>query len=142
MLYYVIAKNTNQRALPDMAITLDLGETASLSQGLTEPALNWLTTHVGIIYYRDEIWRHNQQIISHHNKPEHPLKTVLSNIQAEFEYPQECVIMNVIHACGWNFTCKRKLATCSDSIALKQSRSTILRIEDESHALRFALEWM
>jgi hypothetical protein len=67
---------------------------------------------------------------------------VLSNIQARYDYPQECSSIIMIHACGWNFTRKRKFATCANTISIKQSRSTLLRIEDESQALHFALKWL
>jgi hypothetical protein len=123
MLYYVIAKYTGQRVIANMAVTIDLEETSVFRQGLPQQVIEWLSTNIGYIYHKDEIWRH-------------------SNIQAEYEFPHECVVMTVIHACGWNFTRKRKLATSTDSLALQRSRSSILRIEDESHALRFALEWM
>jgi hypothetical protein len=142
MLYYVIAKYTNQRVIANMAVTLDLNETAAFGEGLPQQVIEWLSTNIGNVYHKDEIWRHNQQVINSHLKPVHPLRTFLSNIQAEAEYPHECVIMTVIHACGWNFTRKRKLATSTNSLSLQRSRSTILRIEDESNALRFALEWM
>jgi hypothetical protein len=127
MLYYVIAKYTNQRVIANMAVTLDLNETAAFGEGLPQQVIEWLSTNIGNVYHKDEIWRHNQQVINSHLKP---------------EYPHECVIMTVIHACGWNFTRKRKLATSTNSLSLQRSRSTILRIEDESNALRFALEWM
>jgi hypothetical protein len=142
MLYYVIAKYTGQRVIANMAVTIDLEETSVFRQGLPQQVIEWLSTNIGYIYHKDEIWRHNQQVIDSHLQPSYPLRTVLSNIQAEYEFPHECVVMTVIHACGWNFTRKRKLATSTDSRALQRSRSSILRIEDESHALRFALEWM
>jgi hypothetical protein len=125
-----------------MSVTIDLEETALFHQGLPEQVCDWLTKHIGIVYHTAEIWRHNDQVIDRKLGRSQSLNTVLVTIQAHYEYPQECSLMTTIHACGWNFTGKRKFSTSPDTIAIKRQRSTLLRIEDDSLALHFAIKWM
>lgn len=125
-----------------MSVTIDLGETALFHQGLPTRVSDWLTHNIGPVYHTDEIWHHNEQVLESKLGRSKSLSKVLVSIQAQYNEPQACGSMLVVHACGWNFTSKRRFATGTDTIAIVQYHSTLLRIEDESQALRFAIKWM
>jgi len=125
-----------------MSVTIDLGETALFHQGLPTQVSDWLTCHIGPVYHTDEIWRHNEHILEPKLGRSKSLGAVLVNIQAQYSHPQACDSMVVVHACGWNFTSKRRFATGTDTIAVTHSHSSLLRIEDAAQALRFVIKWM
>jgi hypothetical protein len=130
-------------ALSDyMSVTINLEDAPLFQQGMPTHVSEWLASNVGIIYHCDEIWRHNERVLERQSSRSKSLGSVLISIQAHYEYPQECSSMVMIHACGWNFTQTRKFATHANSFAVKQARTSLLRIEDDSKALHFALKWM
>jgi hypothetical protein len=125
-----------------MSVTIDLGETALFHQGLPKQVSDWLTWNIGPVYHTDEIWRHNEHVLESKLGRSKSLSAVLVNIQAQHSHAHECGTMMVVHACGWNFTSKRRFATGTDTIAVTHFHSSLLRIEDADNALRFVIKWM